>query len=267
MLTEVKNTLKFLFLSLIYNIKTSMEYKKSFIIQVIFMIVNNGFFLIFWIVVFDINNGDVNGIQMNDILYLWSIPVASWGLANFMFGGVREINRYVLTGGLDTYLLQPKNMILNIATSKCDFGACGDLIYGLVLGWIACGGNFFQYIKVLLYIFIATIISVDSFILIRILSIWIGEVDKIAHIYENSLFITFSTYPFEIFGGFIKFMMFTVVPAAYVSYIPIKLLNKFDLKIFLILIIATVFYSAFAIKVFYKSLEKYESGNNIAMKE
>lgn len=267
MLTEVKNNIKFLLISLKYNLKSSLEYKTSFLIQSIFMIINNGFFLIFWLLVFHVNDGDVNGLEMNDILFIWALSSASWGIANFLFGGLREINRYVLTGGLDTYLLQPKNILLSIATSKCDFSACGDLVYGLVIGYIACKGNLGICIKLLGYILIGTIVTCAVFIFIRTLVIWIGEVEQIAHIYENSLFITFGTYPYEIFGGVTKFLMFTIVPAVYVSHLPLKLLKNFDIKLFLLLIVISIFLLGFSSFVFYKSLKKYESGNNIAMKE
>ena len=75
MLMEAKNTINFIIKSLICNIKSSMEYKKSFVLQTIFMMMNNGFFLIFWGVVFGINNGNISGITINDILYLWSIII------------------------------------------------------------------------------------------------------------------------------------------------------------------------------------------------
>ncbi len=267
MLMGVKNTINFFILSLKYNIKSSLEYKKSFIVQSIFMILNNGFFLIFWAVVFQTNEGQINGIEMNDILYLWSLPVASWGIANFFFGGFREINRYVLTGGLDTYILQPKNMLLNLATSKCDFGAFGDMMYGLVVGWIACGGSIWQYTQLLFYTILGTIITCATFVMVRIISIWLGEIEQVAHIYENTLLITLCNYPFEIFGGFMKFIMFTVVPAAYISHLPIKLLGKFDGRIFLWICLMTVVYTMMAIIIFYQSLKRYESGNHIAMKE
>lgn len=266
MLTAVKNSFKFMILSIKYNLKSVMEYKKSFIIQSVFMIVNNGFFLVFWSVVFNVNDGNINGISMNDILYLWSLPVASWGLANFFFGGFREINRYVLNGSMDTYLLQPKNMLLNIAVSKSDFGAFGDLVYGIVIGWFACGGSLWQYAQFWIYTVLGTIITCACFVIIRILCIWVGEVERIAHIYENSLLITLANYPYEIFSSGMKILMYTVVPATYISHLPIKLLGKFDLRVFLLILGVTLLYVVIANIVFYKALEKYESGNNIAMK-
>lgn len=266
MLTEVKNNIKFLLVSLKYNVKASLEYKTSFIIQTIFMFINNGFFLIFWALVFDVNKGGVDGLEMRDILFVWSIAPASWGISNFLFGGLRQINNYILTGSLDTYLLQPKNIILSVATSKCDLAAFGDFLYGVVVGWIACG-NLSLYLQFWFYVIFGTIVTSAVFILIRVLAIWIGEVEQIAHIYENSLFITFCTYPYEIFGGFTKALMFSLVPAAYVSHLPIKLMNNFDIKMFLVLVVATIIFSVLAVVFFYSSLKKYESGNNIAMKE
>ena len=266
MLMAVKNNLKFILLSLKYNLKACMEYKKSFIVQTIFMVINNGFFLIFWNVVFGINGGNINDLKMNDILYIWGVASASWGIANFFFGGVRELNRYILEGSLDTYLLQPKNMLLNVAMSKNDYGAFGDCLYGIVLSILA-SENIFQFLCLLFYIILASIITISCLLIVRMSAIVFGDIEQVAHIYENNLFITLSIYPFQIFGGFVKFLMFTVIPVVYVVYFPIQLVKAFDIKIFMLVLFATIFFASLAVIIFYKALEKYESGNNIAMKE
>lgn len=266
MLTEVKNSLKFILISLKCNMKSALEYKKSFIIQTVFMIINNLFFLVYWIVVFSINDGDLNGLVMKDILLLWSIPTASWGLSNFLFRGLRDIDNLIISGNLDTYLLQPKNMILNIATSKTDFGACGDLLYGLVIGMIASDG-FGEYLQIIMYSIIGSIIFMSCFILIRSFSVWIGDMTNISRIYEQSLIITLCTYPYDIFGKSVKILMFTILPAAYITHMPIKLLSNFNLKIFSLILIVTLIYATISIRLFYYILKKYESGNNISMKE
>lgn len=265
MLTEAKNTLKFILKSLKCNMKSAIEYKKSFITQVIFMIINDGFFLIFWNVVFAINNGNISGIEMKDILYLWSIPVLSYGIVHFFFGGLVELNRYIVNCELDTYLLQPKNMFFNIATSKSDLAAFGDIVYGTIIAIIVAGN-----IQNLLMIFGYTIISSIFFICIivigRSLAIWIGDVENIARTYEQSLYVTLSTYPQVVFGKGIKILMYTVIPAMYAVHLPIKLLGKFDIKIFAIIILAMIIFIGIAKFMFNQVLRKYESGNNIALK-
>lgn len=265
MLTEVKNSLNFIFKSIVCNIKSALEYKKSFITQTVFMIVNNGFFLIFWLVVFAINNGNVSGIEMKDILYLWSIPTISWGFAHFFFGGVFEFNRYIINGELDTYLLQPKNMFFNIATSKCDVAAFGDIIYGLVIA-IIVSENLLHFFMIMMFAIIATVLTICVSVIIRSLAVWFGDVDNVAHVYEQSLFITFCTYPDVVFSSGIKFLMYTIIPAMYAVHLPIKLLGKFDIKIFMLIIIAMMIFIGISKALFGAVLKRYESGNNIALK-
>ena len=265
MLTEAKNTFIFIIKSLICNIKSSMEYKKSFILQTVFMMVNNGFFLIFWGVVFGINDGNITGITMDDILYLWAIAALSWGSAHFFFGGVTELNRYIINGELDTYLLQPKSMFFNIATSRCDFGAFGDIVYGTILGVIV-SNSISGFLQILMYSAFATIITVAITVCIRSFAIWFGDVENLAHVYEQSLFATLINYPEEVFGKGIKLIMYTVVPAMYAVHLPITLMEKFDLKIFLLIVFATIFFVVLANILLNQVIKKYESGNNIALK-
>jgi len=265
MLMEVKNNLKFLIKALKYNILSVLEYKKSFLIQVIFMFINNGFFLVFWNVVFAKNGGTLNNIEMKDIYLLWAIPTISWGISMFFFGGISKLNEYIITGNLDTFILQPKNMFLNMATSYSDFGAAGDLLYGLLMGIIAAG-SITEFLHIMLYVIPATIITTCTQILIRLLAIWLGDVENIANVYSFSLFVTFSIYPEQIFSNVMKILFYTVVPVAYVAYIPIRILKNFDIKLLLAVILFTIFLSIFTILIFKKAMKKYESGNSILMK-
>lgn len=265
MLMEVKHNIKFIIKSIQYNLLSAMEYKKSFFTQVIFMFINNGFFLVFWNVVFGINQGNVNGIEMRDIYLLWSIPTIGWGTANFFFGGVRELSRYIITGSLDTYLLQPKNLFFSIATSKCDFSALGDLIYGICIGILA-SNSIIDFLLILLFGMLASIFIISSIVMIRSLAIWIGDVENIAHIYEESLLINLSTYPEQIFGKTMEFLLYTIIPAAYIIHVPIKIMKQFNGYLLLLICIVAVIYVIIAYCFLKKGLEKYESGNNIALK-
>lgn len=265
MLTEVKNNLRFLFQSLKCNILSAIEYKKSFLVQVIFMFINNGFFLVFWNVVFAKSGGSLTNIEMKDIYILWAISTMSWGVALFFFGGVSRLNEYIITGKLDTFILQPKNMFLNIATSFSDFGAAGDFIYGLLMA-ILGSGNILEFIEICLFVIPATIITICVHILIRILAIWLGDVENITHIYMFSLYVTFSTYPEQIFSKVLKVLFYTVVPVGYLVYMPMKIIGNFNLKLLITVILFTIFITIFTTFIFKKAMKKYESGNVMALK-
>jgi len=265
MLMEVKNNFKYLIRIICCNLKSAFEYRKSFIIQTIFMMVNNCFFLIFWSVVFNINGKNINGIEMKDILYLWSIPTISYGMAYFFFGGIKELSTKIITGGLDIYLTQPKSVFLSVITSRSDFSAFGDFAYGLLLS-IIVSENIIHFLEIMFYSVIACIIMISTLTIIMSLSTWLGDVKEIAEKYEHNFLINFSTYPEAIYGNITKFILYTIVPAGYIVHLPIKLLGNFTIKGLLILILATSIYVCIAILIFKKVLVKYESGNSMRMK-
>ena len=260
-----RNNIKFFLKSIKCNVLSALEYKKSFITQVIFMFVNNGFFLVFWNVVFQVNQGNVNGLVMKDILLLWSIPTISFGITNFFFDGIRQLNTYIITGTLDTYLLQPKNLFLNIATSKCDFGGFGDLLYGLVIGVIA-SQNLGEFGMILLFAIMGSIFFMATNVIVRCLAIWLGDVEDIARTYEQNLLINFSTYPEKIFSGGIKFLLYTVIPAAYIVHLPIQIMKNFSITSIALIVVVLVIYIILAKCLFSYSIKKYESGNSMTLK-
>ena len=65
-----------------------------------------------------------------------------------------------------------------------EFGACGDLFYGLIIGGFAVN-NVFQYLELLFFSILGALIMLSTFIIIRTLAIWIGNVEEIDHIYKE----------------------------------------------------------------------------------
>lgn len=153
MLMEVKNNIRYLVQAIKTSIKSAMAYKVSFLIQTIFMFLNNASFLVFWIVVFSHTPKDAS-ITFSNVLYIWAFSAISYGVTYFFFSGIQKINEYIISGAMDSYLLQPKNILLNVATSKSSFAACGDIIYGIFISFIASSGDIIKiFIVIVLGIF------------------------------------------------------------------------------------------------------------------
>lgn len=265
MLMEVKRNLNYIKKAIIYNLKSALEYKTSFLTQAVFMFINNSFFLVFWKIVFNISSNQTNGLQMKNILYLWAIPTIGFGLSHLLFGGVENISKNLIDGGMDSYLTQPKNAFINIATSKCDFVAFGDLTYGLFVG-IFAANNIQEYLLIVFYGILACIIMTATMTIIRSLAGFVGEIEELAERYEHVLLINFSVYPEEIFGKIVKLVLYTIVPAGYIVHLPIQIIHKFNIIQFSILIIATIIYIIIARVIFKEALNRYESGNAMILK-
>lgn len=267
MLTAAKSYARFIKMSVIKNMKAAIEYRKSFIIQTVFMFINNFFFLIFWGIVFDVSGENINGITMNDILYLWSLPTLAYGIAFFFFGGTQKLGDYIVNGGIDILLLQPKNVIINALLSSSDFSAFGDILYGLLIGLFAVQFDLLKFLLLIILACIAALFFICTNIILRVISVWVGDTTNIEHIYTYTLLLTFSTYPENIFAGIIKFLMYTVIPAGYIAFMPIKIVSVYDFSLLLILIPIAITYILLTSLICQKALKKYESTNNVLLRD
>lgn len=266
MLTAVKRYFRFFKESMKCNFKSIAEYKSSFLVQTIFMFLNNGFFLLFWYVVIAASGEKAGDITLNKILYIWSVPVISFGVAFFFFGGVRELGRHILEGTLDVYLTQPKNVILNVMCSSMEFAAAGDLIYGIVVGLIATEFNLLRFGFLVILGAMGAVFYICVETILRLLTVFIGNTDNIEHTYINTLMISFASYPSEIYGSGIKFLLYTVIPSAYISFVPIDFITTFNIKYLLWFFGAMIVFVAITAALTKFALKRYESGNSIALR-
>lgn len=267
MLTAAKSYARFIKMSVIKNIKAAIEYRKSFIIQTVFMFINNSFFLIFWSIVFDVSGDSINTITMNDILYLWSLPTMAYGIAFFFFGGAQKLGDYIVNGGIDILLLQPKNVIINALLSSSDFSAFGDILYGFLMGLFAVQFDILKFLLLIILSFVVALFFICTNVILRVISIWVGDTSNIEHIYTYTLLLTFATYPENIFPGIIKFLMYTVIPAGYIAFMPIKIVASYDFSLLLILIPVLIIYILLTVLICQKALKKYESTNNVLLRD
>lgn len=60
--------------------------------------------------------------------------------------------------------------------------------------------------------------------------------------------------------------MFTAVPAAFVTHLPVELLRSFDVRLFLLLIGVAALLALLAVGAFRIGLRRYESGNLVVLR-
>ena len=235
-----------------------MSNKKSFVIQAVFMFLNNFIWLAFWFILFyNSDGGTINGVTLNDIIYLWSAPTLSFGLCYFLFGGVEHLSYKIANKEIDNELTKPKHSLISLLTSTANLSAMGDLMYGLFLGIFAVNFNPIRFLWLIIIGIIGAIGFLGINIFVQSLSFWFGDISKSARIYSMNLLITLTIYPESMFNGIIKVLMYTVIPAMYIAHIPIAIIQTFDLKLLLFEIIAVALLMLLAIVTYNKGLRKY----------
>lgn len=255
---EIKSILKYFGICIAANIKNAFSNKKSAIIQMLFMFLNNFMWLAFWFILFyNTEDSNINGTTLNDILYLWSIPSISFGLCLFLFGGVEELSYKIANKDLDLLLTKPKHSLISLITASSKMSALGDLLYGLFIGIFAVDFNILKYLESIGIAVIAAIILLGIFIIVHSLSFFFGDMSKTARIYTITLLLTFTIYPENMFTGVLKVLMYTLIPAMYIAHIPIAIIKEFSVFSLLLELAVAGIIVALALFTYEKGLKRY----------
>lgn len=258
MLMVVKNQLKISWLSIKYALIREMLNKTTFLTNIIFMVLNNASFIVQWIILYSLKD-NVGGYTFKQVLLLWGIASGTYGVAHFFFKKAFSLSDTINTGKLDSYLVQPKNVLISAITTDIDTSALGDMIYAYITLFIY-GVTLPNFLLFTFFCIIGGIFLTSISIILSSLSFWFSKSDIIADT-GNGLMTNFATYPDGIFKGIVKILLFTLIPVGIVNYIPVRVMVNFDLGSFLIVITATIFIVILAFLVFYKGLKKYSSSN------
>ncbi|MFN3412357.1 MAG: ABC transporter permease [Exilispira sp.] len=242
------------------NLKSQMQYKKAFFLQVFGMILNDVAFLVLWYLLYGNFKAsfDIKGINFNNIVLIWAIAASSFGLMHAVFAGFRNLANIIVSGKLDNFLLYPANTLFLAGTSLSDISAWGDLIYGYIIFILFLPVNFLSFLLFTYFVIFAAIFFASVLILLSSFTFFIGNSEQIKETIFNAI-ISFSTYPEKFFAGPIKLMLFTFIPVGLGIYIPVRLITKFDLPLFIISSVSIFLFFLFSIFIFNKGIKKYES--------
>lgn len=252
-------TIKFLTLLVWTSFRASMALRSAFFMQVVFMLINNMIFFTIWWILFQ-KFDEINGWTIVDVKTLYGFAAGGWGVAVVFGCGARFIADKIISGDLDSYLVQPKNSLLHLVGSQSAASGWGDILSGFIL--FAWAGN----LTLQKFPAIAVLVCCSALIYLSVITIancavfWLGNIEGFQHqLYE--FLILFSTYPGGLFGGMTKVLLFSVVPAGFVSYLPAEVMRDLNGVKLLICVGAALAYMLLAMAIFKWGLRRYESGN------
>lgn len=258
MLTVVKNQMRVCALSVKYNIMREMVNKVTFLTNVGFMVLNNATFLVQWMILLRMR-GDVGGYTMREIMLLWGFMAASFGLSHILFARAFSLSDLIIKGKLDSFLVQPKNVLVSVLTSATDSSAIGDFLYGTALV-CACKPSVGGFFLFLLLVVTGTVIFTAFAVLLGSLSFWFVRMDMLQNQIVMGI-VSFGTYPDGIFKGASRFFLYFIIPVGMAVWHPVHLMVSFDAGMFFTVAGYACVLLALAVAVFYRGLRRYASGN------
>lgn len=260
----MKRQWEFLRTLVLTNLKASTALRGAFLIQCLFMLVNNLIFFAVWWLFFR-KFEEIGGWRLAEVTALYGLVAGCFGLAMIFGGGVRQLARLIADGDLDSFLTQPKNLLLHTVGSQSMASGWGDVISAAVLLFYS-GYLTWNHAPILILTLISgAVLFVSAGILFNSLAFFLGPVDTLARqMFE--FVVTFSVYPQTVFAGYLKLILFTLVPAGFIGFLPVEVLREFRWDYVAAIIFGTIAYLAFTIWVFHTGLRRYTSGNRFGVR-
>ncbi|RJP54908.1 MAG: hypothetical protein C4557_02305 [Anaerolineaceae bacterium] len=255
------NTLKFLFAIWKTNLQSAMEYRASFLTQVIGMMVNNFIYFAIWIIFFE-RFKDVRGWGVNDMYVTFGILASAFGIVSLFFGNAFMLSDVINKGRLDYYLSMPKPVLLHTVSSRMISSGMGDFAYGFVSYALSGYFTWDGLARFLLAMLLAATVFAAFLILTQSLAFWFGMMSNFSNLVLNAM-LTFGIYPITLFDNYAKLILFTIIPAALMGAVPAEFIRAFTWQTLGQLLLGAFGFLTLAILLFRAGLRRYESGSAI----
>ncbi|MFD0676465.1 MULTISPECIES: ABC transporter permease [unclassified Paenibacillus] len=246
------------------NLAGAMEFRMSFLLTAGMMVVNNTVWILFWGIYFE-RFQVVNGWSLQDVMMMWAVSAGGFGLSAVLFGNAYRLASLIAAGQLDIFLSQPKPVLLHILISRMSVAAIGDILFAVILYGLFGDCSAIGLLKFALALLIAMLIFMFFVIIFQSLAFFLGNAEGLSQQMFNGL-LAFSTYPTGIFTGWGKLLLFTVIPAGFISYMPIGLLRAVEPLFLAKAAGVAVLLSLGGTAFFYYGLRRYSSGNMMGVR-
>jgi ABC-2 type transport system permease protein len=247
------------------NLNAQLEYRGAFVAQVVAMFVNDCFWVAFWVLFFT-RFPVLRGWDVQNVITVWAIAASGFGLAHAIFGNTLELAKLVAQGQLDVWMLYPRAVLPHMLLGRMSATSWGDAAFGYVV-YIAFvrpdAAHFALFVALSLSV---SVVFVAFGVVTGSLSFFLGNSAVLADQWRMAM-LTFSTYPATLFTGVVKVLLFTLVPAGFVSYLPIEALRNLSLADAALSIAGALGLLGISVLVFHAGLRRYESGNLMSMRE
>jgi ABC-2 type transport system permease protein len=241
------------------QLSASFALRGAFFTSAVVMLINDAMFFSTWWIIMQ-RFGSVSGWRLEDVMCLFGVSASGFGICVIVFGGIYDLARKVQEGELDTFLTQPKSALFQALACRTQPAGWGDLAAGIVLFALSGVVSWSRLPWLLLAVSCSAVTFTAAGVMMHSLAFWVGRVHTLARSLWDFT-VTFSLYPPSLFGGALRVVLFTLVPAGLVAYLPVELVRAPRPLTVLAAVGGSVLHAAFALWLFEHGSRHYASGN------
>ncbi len=205
------------------SIRAEFQYRANVIASIIggFIYQLTGFVVV-WIIVARFNG--LAGWTLPEITFLYGMRLTSHGIFYACFSQMFEMDRVLITGEFDRYLVRPMSPLLQLFTRKLRVNSFGDLIGGALLLTFATAGAGIDWSPEAIALLLAAVIGgalVEGSVQVTMGSLAFRFLNVLAvRTATNEVFNLYGNYPMTMFPKVLEYLLTFVLPVAFVAYFP-----------------------------------------------
>jgi ABC-2 type transport system permease protein len=226
--------------------------------QVTVMVVNDVVWAVFWLLFFR-RVGSLHGWDGERILVLLAVLTTAGGIALGIFSNARRVGAMAVDGDLDAVLSLPVPPLAYLLVRRVEPTNLGDVVFGLVLFAVAGEPTLTRTIVFAGAVAAVVTLITGFLVLAGSLAFFAGRSETGDLGFQALLLL--GSYPVDVFAGVAKVMLYSVVPAAFVSTVPARLVDSFDAGLALWLLLVAATFAGAGWLAFTLGLRRYASGS------
>jgi ABC-2 type transport system permease protein len=205
------------------SLRGGFQYRANAISAVIsgFLYQLTGFVSV-WIIVSRFNG--IGGWTLAEITFLYGMRLCSHGVFYACFSQLFDLDRILITGEYDRFLVRPLPPLLQIFTRKLRVNCFGDMIGGLALLSVASTGVDVDWSPQAVFFLVLAVLGgalVEGSVQITLASLSFRFLNLMAvRTTVNEVFNQYGNYPQSIFPRPLSMLLTFVLPVAFVAFLP-----------------------------------------------
>lgn len=225
--------------------------------QLTIMLLNDAVWVVFWAFLFD-RVGEVRGWTVDLVIVLFAVFATSAGIVMGLLGNTRRIGELAANGGLDAVLALPVHPLTHLLSRRVEAIFIGDIGFGLLLFFTLGEPTIARTVVFVFGVMCSTLVLSGFLVLVGSLS-FMSSRDDAADLGMHAM-LAFSNYPVDLFGGALRVVLYGVVPAAFVTSVPAKLIDDFSIGTAALLGSVALIVAGLGAATFTYGLRRYTSG-------
>jgi len=232
--------------------------RRGFWLQVAVMVANDVAWVLFWVIFFD-QVGAVRGWDRDTLLTLLAVLTTAGGIVLGFLANSRHIGSLALDGGLDATLALPVSPLVHLLARRVHPSNVGDAVFGISLFAVAGDPTPGRALRFAVVVVLASVVLASFLVLAGSLALFVGR-DDAGELGFHSI-VMFASYPVDIFTGAAKVLLYTAVPAGFVSAVPARIVESPSAGLLAALVAVALGMAVAAWATFTAGLRRYTSGS------